>query len=99
SPTGQKIAQAPATAASHPLPPDAPPFILYGTIDPRDYDNPVKRRMQERRPELYRDLMFFRAPVDEVASKQSHRVKAALAQYTPAEGDRRANFATIEKLL
>jgi predicted amidohydrolase len=37
--------------------------------------------------------------VDESASKQSHRVQAALAQYAPAEGDSQANFAKIEALL
>jgi hypothetical protein len=51
------------------------------------------------RPELYRDLAFYRAPVDERASKHSHRVKAALAQYTPATGNPRANFERIQKLL
>jgi predicted amidohydrolase len=99
SPGGRKIAQAPTTAANSPPPPDSPPFILYGTIDPREYDNPIKRRLQERRPELYRELLFYRAPVDEAASMKSYRVEAALAQYTPAEGDSRANFAKIEKLL
>ncbi len=99
APTGEKIAQAPTTCANAPPPPDAPPFILYGTIDPAAYDNPVKRRLQERRPELYRDLAFYRAPVDEAASKHSHRIRAALAQYTPVEGAIPENFARIEQLL
>jgi predicted amidohydrolase len=99
SPTGKKIAQAPATAAADPPPPDSPPLILYGTIDPKEYDNPIKARLKERRPELYRDLAFYRAPLDACASQQSHRVNAALAQYTPAEGDVRTNFDKIQKLL
>lgn len=99
SPSGKKIAQAPATAAQAPPPPDAPPFILYGTIDPREFDNAARKRLQERRPELYRDLAFFRAPLDSRVSKESYRVKAALAQFTPVEGNAQANFAKIEKLL
>ena len=87
SPTGKKIAQAPTICENAPPSADAPPFVLYGTIDPNDYDNPIKRRLQERRPELYRDLAFYWAPLDEAASKHSHRVLAALAQYTPLEGD------------
>lgn len=99
SPLGKKLAQAPATAAQAPPPPDSPPLILYGTIDPREFNNPIKKRLQERRPELYRDLAFYRAPLDTRASKQSYRVNAALAQYTPVEGDAQANFAKIRKLL
>src|SRR5271157_1149255 len=99
SPTGKKIAQAQATSAQTPPPPGSPPLILYGTIDPKEYDNPIKARLKERRPELYRDLAFYRAPLDERASKQSHHVNAALAQYTPVQGDTRANFEKIQKLL
>ena len=68
------------------------------------------RRLRERKArldEVQADVVDVRgrsgendrAPLDEVASKQSHRVNAALAQYTPAQGDARANFEKIQKLL
>lgn len=99
SPSGHKIAQAPTTDERSPPSPGAASFILYGTIDPGEFDNPTKSRLRERRPELYRDLAYFRAPVDSAASKQSRQVHAALIQFVHVDGDVETNFSRIENLL
>ena len=55
--------------------------ILYGMIDPSLFDNPQKGTLARRRPELYSDIAFFRAPTDGAASKKAHQVHAAAFQY------------------
>jgi predicted amidohydrolase len=93
SPLGKKIAQAPPSKPD--VPPSQPPFILYGEIDPAEFENPVQTSFSERRPELYGDLAFYRAPFDPAASPTRHEVSALAFQYTPAAGDRDANAAKI----
>jgi predicted amidohydrolase len=93
SPLGKKIAQAPPSKPD--VPPSQPPFILYGEIDPAEFENPVQTSFSERRPELYGDLAFYRAPFDPAASPTRHEVSALAVQYTPTAGDRDANAAKI----
>lgn len=93
SPLGKKIAQAPPSKPD--VPPSQPPFILYGEIDPVEFENPVQTSFSERRPELYGDLAFYRAPFDPAASPTRHEVSALAVQYTPTAGDRDANAAKI----
>ena len=97
SPLGRKIAQAPPSKPD--VPPTQPPFILYGEIDPAEYDNPAQKSFAERRPEIYGDLAFFRAPYDPVASTKRHDVSALAVQYSLTAGDRAANSAKISKLV
>ena len=97
SPLGQKIAQAPPSKPD--VPPTQAPFILYGEIDAAEYDNPVKKSFAERRPEIYGELAFFRAPYDPVASTKRHDVSALAVQYSPNAGDREANSAKIFALV
>lgn len=97
SPTGRKLAQAPGTN------PDvsavAPPQIIYATIDPRDFENPVKASFTERRPEIYTALTFYRSPTDPKASKTRHPVNAQIVQFAPVSGDRPANMNKVSQLL
>jgi len=93
SPLGKKIAQALPSKPN--VPPSQPPFILYGEIDPAEFENPVQTSFSERRPELYGDLAFYRAPFDPAASPTRHEVSALAVQYTPTAGDRDANAAKI----
>jgi predicted amidohydrolase len=97
SPAGTKLAQAPATAPD--VSPTAPPLILYAEINPSEYENSIKATFTERRPEIYGDLAFYRAPYDPVASKVRHRVSAFVLQYTPVSGDGTANYNKITTLL
>jgi predicted amidohydrolase len=55
--------------------------ILYGEIDPARFDNPQRATLARRRPELYGDLAFFKAPTDGIASTESHEVTAVALQY------------------
>ena len=97
SPRGEKIAQAPASQPD--VSPSQAPFILYGEIDPADFDNPIKASFAERRPALYGDLAFYRAPYDPAASTERHDVSAVAVQYAPVAGDREANTAKIGDLV
>lgn len=73
--------------------------ILYGTIDPARFDNAQKRTLARRRPELYTDIAFFRAPTDGAASKTAHRVNAAALQYRIDEGAFDDNLARCDALV
>ncbi|HVE17038.1 MAG TPA: nitrilase-related carbon-nitrogen hydrolase [Chthoniobacterales bacterium] len=97
SPTGKKLAQAPGTTPN--VSATAPPRIIYATIDPAEFDNPIKASFAERRPDIYTALTFFRSPTDPKASTERHPVSAQLVQYTPAAGDRDANYGKITTLL
>lgn len=94
---GNKIAQLPYTSVST-LNTDAPK-VLFATIDPKNYDNPIKKLFERRRPELYGDLALFRAPTDPRASKESHDVTALAVQYEPLFGDIDRNLTKVRKLL
>lgn len=75
------------------------PTVLYATIDPAKYDNDGKKRLSERRPELYQDLLLYIGPWDYTKNTTSHDVTAAALQYEPVLGDKSANMAKIEKLV
>lgn len=72
--------------------------ILYGTIDPNLFDNPQRASIAQRRPELYGDLSFFRAPTDTAASTSAHRVCAHAVQYRIDPGDFDANISRANDL-
>lgn len=97
SPDGEKLAETPFVPESAPAP--GKPVILYATIDPARYDNPAKRRLAERRPELYHELMLYISPWDSRKSGATFDVDAALIQYEPVPGDKEANLAKAERLL
>jgi predicted amidohydrolase len=64
-----------------------PGAILYGEIDPALYVNDQKATLQRRRPELYGDLAFYRAPTDTKAATASHAITVTAVQYAVAAGD------------
>ncbi|CAN5580213.1 amidohydrolase [soil metagenome] len=97
SPLGIKLAQAPGTTPD--VSATAPPKIIYATIDPAEFNNPVKATFAERRPEIYTALTFYRSPTDPKASTARHPVSAEVVQFTPTAGDRNANFNKISALL
>ena len=73
--------------------------ILYGMIDPSLFDNPQKGTLARRRPELYSDIAFFRAPTDGAASKKAHQVHAAAFQYRIDAESFDDNFARCAALV
>lgn len=94
---GRRTAHAPATTANTTA--ANPGSILYGVIDPSRYDNDQKRSLERRRPELYGDLAFYKAPTDNAASKESAAVSLAALQYRIAPGDFAANLNRAEEFV
>lgn len=79
--------------------PTNPSSIIYGTIDPATFDNAQRATFAQRRPELYGDLSFYRAPIDMSASLQAHDVTAHALQYPIVPGDMDANVASADALV
>lgn len=82
--------------------------ILYAEINPAGYDNPAKRRLNERKPDLYGDLMLYSGPWNDIKTEEESDIQdirsgvknsAALLQYTPEIGNKGANLKKIKKLL
>ena len=95
--TGERIAHAPATDYANTI--SNPGQILYGQIDPALFDNDQKRTVARRRPELYRPLAFFRAPVDPRATKAGQRISATALQYRTVAGDLDGNVGRLMTLV
>jgi predicted amidohydrolase len=98
-PRGKKIAQAPVSTEKGLKAAASEPTILFGEIDPILYNNPSKERLNNRRPELYGDIILNMSPRPMMASKRSHEINALLVQYTPQFSDLAANKQRIEALL
>ncbi|ULE35336.1 nitrilase-related carbon-nitrogen hydrolase [Mycobacterium sp. IDR2000157661] len=87
---GRRTGHLPATEQN--LTAANPGAILYGEIDPALYANDQKATLSRRRPELYRDLAFHRAPTDTQASRESHRISVTAVQYELVTGDVEGNI-------
>lgn len=97
SPTGKKLAE--AKLIKTPKEDVSETTITYATINPKQYNNANKRRLKERRPELYQDLMLHIGPWDYTASTEQKNVNALAVQYTPVPGDKKANQEKIKALI
>jgi predicted amidohydrolase len=82
---GKRVAHAPATNAETTAAESG--TILYADLDPSLFDNDQKATISRRRPELYRDLAFYKAPVDTVASTEGIEVRATALQYRSVFGE------------
>lgn len=82
---GERIAHASSTDYDKTM--SERPSIIYGMIDPARFDNEQKKSLSRRRPALYRELAFYRAPTDSAASKAPCKVNAAAIQYRIDAGD------------
>ena len=82
---GTRTGHLPATDANTTF--TNPGQILYGEVDPALFDNAQKRSLQRRRPELYGDVAFFKAPTDGAATKRSQPVSLSALQYQVISGD------------
>ena len=89
--TGERIAHASTTNTS--ITKGRADAIIYAELDPAKFTNNQKNTFARRRPELYGDLAFYRAPTDGAASKTSHAVSAAALQYQVAQNDFEGNLA------
>jgi predicted amidohydrolase len=94
---GERIAHAPATNYATTMANKA--SAIYGIIDPAKFDNPQKATLARRRPELYRDVAFYRAPTDTAASKTPVRVQVGALQYRIDEDDFEGNLNRCNELV
>lgn len=94
---GERIAHASATDYSKTM--TNKPSIIYGMIDPARFDNDQKQTLERRRPELYKELAFYRAPTDVAASKKPHQVTAAAVQYRLDANDFEGNLDRCTTLI
>lgn len=97
SPLGDKLAEAPHIGVRQESV-DAP-LILYSQIDKALYDNPGKRRLTERRPSVYKELMQHIVPWNFTKSPAGLTVDAAIIQCEEKNGSREENVARHKKLL
>lgn len=93
--TGERAAALPGTTAWSAA--GAGTRILYGDIDPALFANPQRATFARRRPELYTDLAFQRAPSDPYASRQTHELDCYALQYAVVRGDQDATVRQIEE--
>lgn len=94
---GERIAHAPSTDYTKTM--TNKPMIIYGTIDPARFDNEQKRTLEHRRPELYKELAFYRAPTDGAATKKSCEVMTAAVQYRLDVNDFDGNLNRCDTLI
>ena len=94
---GERIAHAPATDYSKTMTNKA--SIIYGTIDPAKFNNDQKKTLEHRRPELYKDLAFYRAPTDGAATKSPSEVTARAVQYRIDANDFDGNLNRCDGLI
>ncbi len=72
---------------------------ISAAINPARFNNENKKRLLERRPEVYRELTLTITPWDKRKSTVHHDVTALSVQYTPVLGDVEANKAKIKALV
>lgn len=97
SPEGKKLAEAPVVMTE--AEDIDEPTITYATIDPKHYDNENKEALENRRPELYKDLMLSVAPWDYTKNTTSHKIVAGAIQYEPVLGNKEKNKEKIASLI
>jgi len=73
--------------------------ILYGMIDPSLFENKQKARLLRRRPELYRDVAFYRVPTDVAANATPKKLRAAAFQYQIDEKDFISNLGRCNEMV
>lgn len=106
SPLGRKLAETPYVEESQAR---DETVILYADIDPALFENPAKKRMEKRKPDLYSDLMLHVGPweykksintLEQISTENyEKKISTALLQYEPVIGDKKENLKKIKRLL
>lgn len=97
SPNGTLLARSESTTPDVSVVNEA--TVIYATIDPALFDNPQRSTFEDRRPELYNNLSFYRVPIDLWANLTPHDVSAHALQYAIASGDTKANITTTDNFI
>lgn len=87
---GERVGQLPATNEN--LTAANLGRILYGTLDPARFNNAQKASIGRRRPELYRELAFWKLPTDSQVA-EPHQLSVSALQYELVAGDTAGNIA------
>ncbi|MFB5662241.1 nitrilase-related carbon-nitrogen hydrolase [Alteribacillus sp. HJP-4] len=96
SPQGEKLAEAPVVMEEEEAIEET--NIEYAEIEQSDYENDNKERVEERRPELYKELGQRISPWDETKNTDEKNITTFTPQYEPKPGDKKSNLKKIEKL-
>lgn len=97
SPFGEKLAE--ASFAPSEEQDIEKPQLTYAEVDPAQFDNDNKQSLEDRRPELYKELKHYIQPWDYTQNTESHKVNATALQYEPEIGDKEENMDTIDGLV
>jgi len=97
SPLGEKLAESLYVAS--PEQSINEPTIIYGTIDKALYQNPGKARLQERKPNFYKELMQHIAPWDFTKSTEKRKITAAILQCESIHMSKEENFTKHKRLV
>ncbi|MBO8162606.1 MAG: nitrilase [Brevibacillus sp.] len=97
SPAGEKLAE----SVFVPSPEDDihEPSILYAEIDPAQYQNKAKDRMDERRPSMYKELMLYISPWDYSQKSSPRELTVAAIQYEPVPMGMSENLEKARRLI
>lgn len=97
SPEGEKLAE--AAVVMTPNEDIDESTITYATVNPEKYNNENKKALQERRPELYKELMHAVAPWDYTKNTTPRNIVATPLQYEPAIGEKEKNKEKVVNLI
>ena len=97
SPDGEKVSEAHAVLSTQDDSEHA--VILYGAIEPSKYENTANKRLDERRPDLYKELMLHVSPCYDAKAAVTREIVVAALQYEPITGNRAANLLKVKQLL
>ncbi|WP_017381673.1 nitrilase-related carbon-nitrogen hydrolase [Paenisporosarcina sp. TG-14] len=97
SPLGEKLEESPhVTSLEQPI---DEPTIIYSIIDKALYQNAGKARLQERKPDCYKEIMQYIAPWDFTKSKEKHKITAAILQCESINMSKEENFSKHKRLV
>lgn len=98
SPDGEKLAESPASPTKENDINET--TYIYADIDTTKYDNPAKRRIaDERRPELYKELMLYIAPWDYSKDNTEQDISALALQYNVDTSSKTENMSKVDNII
>lgn len=92
---GNRLSYAPVSTWTN----QGEPKTIYATFDTKRPNTQKEFWLKHRRPELYQDYNYYRAPSDPAADVTPHQVSALLVQYKPVTGNVDKNVAKIKSLI
>ncbi|RTK99623.1 MAG: carbon-nitrogen hydrolase family protein [Proteobacteria bacterium] len=75
------------------------PQTIYATLDTNKPNIQKEFWLKHRRPDLYQDYNYYRAPIDPSANKIPHQISSLLIQYQPDNDKLDDNYSKIINLI